>query len=205
MVIGYDPPVSSVSNAPDQPDGGGHTGEPWITVWCFWSVIMISDECWTEVNWRVLCEWSAGGEAGDADGTDAGGGGVTSAGSGQRMKISSRKRHSLANKPQDFQVHRNVSLRCVVFSFTISVQGILCFIVTLRSVCGWSRAVSCLVITSDLWWRFTCVQKLTEHASRKEIIPTLMRYVKSLRICKLWSDSHMQVFLFLEILLNILR
>lgn len=129
------------------------------------------------LNWRVLCEWSAGGEAGDADGTDAGGGGVTSTGSGPRMKISSRKRHSLANKPQDFQVHRNVSLRCVVFSFTISVQGILCFIVTLRSVCGWSRAVSCLVITSDLWWRFTCVQKLTEHASRKEIIPTLMRYL----------------------------
>lgn len=27
MVIGYDPPVSSVSNAPDQPDGGGVTGE----------------------------------------------------------------------------------------------------------------------------------------------------------------------------------
>lgn len=85
---------------------------------------------------------------------------------------------------------------CCVESLSVTVLD-MCFIVMLRSVCGWSRAVSYLEITSDLWWRFTCVQRLTEHALRKETIPTLTRYTshftsylfQSFSSYKYWSTN----------------
>jgi len=66
---------------------------PWLTFFMLYVFFFFVD-----------VHWSAGGEEGDS--TDSGApGAATSPGEpGQKLRTRTRKRHNLANKPQDFQV-----------------------------------------------------------------------------------------------------
>lgn len=133
------------------------------------------------VHCVLFFHWSAGGEEGDV--TDGGGqGAVTSPGEpGQKIRSRTRKRHSLANKPQDFQV-RDCPVVIKYSMVSILNADCLCLLVILkchfcqRSVCGWLRDVSCLEITSNLWSKCMCAERHTGLGSGKEITHTLMRY-----------------------------
>lgn len=118
-------------------------------VYCMFAMLHMFD--WP-MPWRAaLCifffvdvHWSAGDEEGD--GTDSGvPGAVTSPGEpGQKFRSRTRKRHNLANKPQDFQVRPVIICTDVSSSLNADCNCFISHVIFVKDPCAgdWGTSVA---------------------------------------------------------------